>query len=212
MVIMALIPKAVDNSPIRSDEGSERSSEPLAIATPETLPEAIEGRPYTLALAATGARGPVRWALDGPIPEGLALDPATGILSGTPKSGTPEPAALTIRASDGSNRAGRPTRLAIYQAEGMLTLPSRWKPSLPPIPWRAWMEQGFGFLVLILVHLVGLNTIHALRRWSLASRTEATEDERLALDRRFAAYRALVRLTTLAAASGLAVWLWWPRN
>ena len=45
-----------------------------------------------------------------------------------------------------------------------LTTPSRWKPGLPPIPWRAWMEQGFGFLVLLLVHLVGMNALAGLER------------------------------------------------
>src|SRR3954449_4826340 len=62
MVIMALIPKAVDlPSPGKSD--SDESTE-LAITTPEALPEAIAGRPYTLALAASGGRrGPLRWSV-----------------------------------------------------------------------------------------------------------------------------------------------------
>src|SRR3954470_14387027 len=57
MVIMALIPKAVDMQPPGS-HGAETGPEapPLTLATPAALPEAIAGRPYTLALAATGAR------------------------------------------------------------------------------------------------------------------------------------------------------------
>src|SRR5580704_8594472 len=59
MVIMALIPKGVDQAPTRSTEAE--APVPLAIATPESLPEAIVGRPYLVALAATGGRGPLKW-------------------------------------------------------------------------------------------------------------------------------------------------------
>src|SRR5450631_476260 len=61
MVIMALIPKAVD-LPRTSGDLAE-ASVPLEIKTPKDLPEAIAGRPYTLALAATGARGPLKWSI-----------------------------------------------------------------------------------------------------------------------------------------------------
>src|SRR3954463_11657345 len=59
MVIMALLPKAVDlpGSPPASAEEKAEAASPLAITTPENLPEAIAGRPYALALAATGGRG-----------------------------------------------------------------------------------------------------------------------------------------------------------
>src|SRR3954468_17611619 len=70
MVIMALIPKAVD-LPAATDPGARQPGEPLTIATPDALPEAIAGRPYAVALAATGGQGPLRWAVDGDIPEGL---------------------------------------------------------------------------------------------------------------------------------------------
>ena len=56
MVIMALLPKAVDLPPADPDAGSPETAK-LAILTPETLPEAIAGRPYTLALAAQGGHG-----------------------------------------------------------------------------------------------------------------------------------------------------------
>jgi hypothetical protein len=57
------------------------------------------------------------------------------------------------------------------------------------------MQQGFGFLLLLLVHLVGMSALAGLER----GRSEAW--------RRFAAYRAIVRLASLAAAVGLAAWL-----
>src|SRR3954454_8690793 len=78
MVIMALLPKAID-VPARDREAGQDPSdaEPLAISTPDLLPEAIAGHPYRVALAATGGRGPLRWGLDGALPEGLSFDPAS---------------------------------------------------------------------------------------------------------------------------------------
>ena len=102
MVIMALLPKAVDMAPPGakdSQAGAETPPVPLEIVTPEALPEAIAGRPYAVALAATGGGGPLRWTLDGPIPEGLTFSPATGILEGTPRKGTPQPISLAVRVS-----------------------------------------------------------------------------------------------------------------
>ncbi len=66
MVIMALLPKAVDleieeKSPLKA-EGKEGSR--CEIATPTRLPEAIAGRSYLVALAATGGRGPLHWSVD----------------------------------------------------------------------------------------------------------------------------------------------------
>src|SRR3954453_11594497 len=109
MVIMALIPKAVDLP--APDPGASRPGEPLTIATPDALPEAIAGRPYAVALAATGAQGPLRWAVDGDLPEGLSFDPGSAQIRGTPKSGTPEPAALVLRVSDGHDRANQGAQL-----------------------------------------------------------------------------------------------------
>jgi hypothetical protein len=195
MVIMALIPRATDSSRGRPEDAAA----PLAITTPEALPEAIVGRPYTLALAATGGQGALRWSVDGPLPEGLSFDPERGRLSGTPRRGTPRPAVLGLRVTDGVHSARGEARLVVYQPDRTLTTPSRFRPALPPIPWDAWMRHGFGFLLLGLVHMVGINTLHGLE----ARRGESNRPTR----RRFLAYRTLVRLATLAAAIGLAAWL-----
>src|SRR5947208_991200 len=113
MVIMALLPKAIDLP--RAGENAPGEPDPLAIATPAMLPEAIAGRPYAVALAATGGQGPLRWAVDGPLPAGLTFDPATGQLRGTPKAGTPGPAELTVRVSDGNDRDARALRLVVFE-------------------------------------------------------------------------------------------------
>src|SRR3954471_13761020 len=204
MVIMALIPKAVDLP--APDPGASKPGEPLTIATPETLPEAIAGRPYAVALAATGGQGPLRGAVDGDIPEGLSFDPASAQLRGTPKAGTAEPSSLVLRVSDGHDRTSRAARLVVYESDHPLAMPSKWKPSLPPIPYRAWLEQGFGFLILWLIHLVGMNTLANLERWSfgkldaeMGAGGEESADPGAArgLRRRFALYRWSVRLATL---------------
>src|SRR5271155_3901750 len=58
MVIMALLPKAVDQDLAEKSqsESDAKEGQPLKIATPARLPEAIAGRSYLLALAATGGR------------------------------------------------------------------------------------------------------------------------------------------------------------
>lgn len=57
----------------------------LVIAT-DTLPEGTVGEPYTATLEATGGDGgPYTWGIDsGDLPDGLELDPETGVITGTP--------------------------------------------------------------------------------------------------------------------------------
>ncbi|MCL2141966.1 MAG: Ig domain-containing protein, partial [Methanimicrococcus sp.] len=63
------------------DSGS--ASVPPTITT-TTLPSGQSGTAYSTTLAATGDT-PIGWAIrDGALPTGLALNPATGVISGTP--------------------------------------------------------------------------------------------------------------------------------
>jgi hypothetical protein len=217
MVIMALLPKAVDLAPPGGKDihtGSESPAAPLAITTPASLPEAIAGRPYAVALAASGGRGTLRWTLEGTLPEGLSFDSASGVLKGTPRKGTPQPLALAVRVSDGTELATLAARLLIYQSDRPLVTPAWWKPGLPAVPWRAWLDQGVGFLVLWLVHLVGMGTLANLERSSGegAVAVEGGGDAASLADRRrFAAYRILMRLSTASAMLALGVWLWAAR-
>ncbi|UYV16554.1 putative Ig domain-containing protein [Porphyrobacter sp. ULC335] len=63
---------------------------PVLAIRPETLPAASQGLAYSQRLSATGGVAPYRYAVTtGTLPAGLALDPATGVISGTPTgSGT----------------------------------------------------------------------------------------------------------------------------
>ncbi|WP_165221291.1 Ig domain-containing protein [Aquisphaera insulae] len=213
MVIMALLPKAADLVPpgAKGEANGDGERPPLAISTPETLPEAIAGRPYTVALAATGGRGPLRWSVDGELPDGLAFDAASGVLQGTPAKGTPQPLTLAIRVSAGDEVATRAARLLVFQSDRPLSTPAWWKPGIPPIPWREWLDHGIGFLVLWLVHLVGMNAIAGLERSRGSDDVSVDASGTLLLTRRFAGYRILMRIGTLSATVALAAWLWGAR-
>ena len=208
MVIMALLPKAID-LPASDTKSGKSESVPLAIATPETLPEAIAGRPYNMALAAVGGQGPLRWSLDGKLPEGLEFDSESGLLHGTPRKGTPEAVGFMLRVSDGTDRAAKPAHILVYESDRPLTTPSKWAPTLPPIPWRAWAEQGVGFIFLWLVHSVCMNALRSLERRSLAGVEEEPEPELRArtIANRYFVYKSIVRLTTLGTMAALVIWL-----
>jgi hypothetical protein len=210
MVIMALLPKAVDLE--KMDKNSRETAStpgqaPLQIATPSRLPEAVAGRHYLVALAATGGSGPLSWSAEGTLPEWLALDPATGQIAGTPPRQTENPLTLQIQVSDGTETVSKPAHLLVLPYQ--VPAESEWKGRLAAVPWRAWLEQGFGFLVLWLVHLLGMNLVANIERGSLDADAldEGSESGQLAVRKRFAAYRLLIRLATLSAMTALALWL-----
>lgn len=202
MVIMALIPKADEAA--RAKSGGEKSI-PLRIATPENLPEAIEGHPYTIALAAEGGSGPLTWRIDGTLPEGLTLDPKSGIIRGTPKAKSSKPSELIVGANDGKSRASSRVLLTIFQPDSTLGLNARLSPGLPPVAWKSWMQQGFGFLVLLLVYMTGMNIISGLERL-------ATTPDAARRFGRFFLYRLALCLGSLTTAAVLAAWIWRGRS
>ncbi len=56
---------------------------PLSITSAAQVPGGVLGAPYTFALAATGGAPPYTWSANG-LPAGLQVDPATGVIAGTP--------------------------------------------------------------------------------------------------------------------------------
>jgi uncharacterized protein YhjY with autotransporter beta-barrel domain len=79
----------------------------LSIA-PASLPDAIAGTPYSQALSVTPASQPLTYAISGgALPAGLALDPATGRITGTPTgTGT---ATFTVQVTDAAGNVGTRT-------------------------------------------------------------------------------------------------------
>jgi hypothetical protein len=59
----------------------------LTITTSSPLPDGVVGVAYSQTLSATGGQPPYSWSIvAGSLPDGLALAPSTGVLSGTPSA------------------------------------------------------------------------------------------------------------------------------
>lgn len=77
----------------------------LSITT-ESTPDGTQGTPYESPLEATGGTEPYAWSIvDGALPPGLALDPDTGVLSGTPTVANTY--GFTVRVTDASENTAQ---------------------------------------------------------------------------------------------------------
>lgn len=67
--------------------GSPLTSGPLTALWPDPLPDGTVGTAYSYTLTASGGIPPYTFSVtSGTLPNGLSLDPASGIISGTPTS------------------------------------------------------------------------------------------------------------------------------
>jgi hypothetical protein len=72
--------------------------------TTTSLPNGTVGQPYSRAVQAAGGTGAFTWSISaGTLPPNLNLDPATGVISGTPT--TPGTSSFTVRASDAAGQS-----------------------------------------------------------------------------------------------------------
>ena len=73
-------------TPLGRDEVRSRSrSTPRPTITTTSLPDGTAGSAYSQTLAASGGTAPLAWSISsGSLPPGLALNPGTGVISGTP--------------------------------------------------------------------------------------------------------------------------------
>lgn len=78
---------------------------PTISVAPATLPDGIEGAPYSTNVAGIGGSSPYTFSIvSGSLPNGLSLDPRSGIISGTPATGGTFN--FTIEATDADNCIG----------------------------------------------------------------------------------------------------------
>ena len=91
---------ALQNSAVKALSIVAQTGAPLVISTPSPLPAGTVGVSYPpLTFTATGGNPPFTWTRDsGEIPLGMSLDPASGVLSGTPQISGSYP--ITIRVTD----------------------------------------------------------------------------------------------------------------
>lgn len=89
----------------RMDVGAACAPCPTITLSPATLPDGSTGTPYSQVLSAAGGTAPYTYAVTaGALPPGLALDGATGLLSGTPTSAGSF--SFTVTATDANGCTG----------------------------------------------------------------------------------------------------------
>lgn len=108
--------------------------EPLILTTTE-LPAGTVGTPYETALAASGGNPPYTWSADPPLPDGLTLDPSSGVLSGpAPTSGLDQE--LTLHVTDSAKQEASSSFRLLIQAPFEITNPTHLLPAAPGAPYQ----------------------------------------------------------------------------
>ena len=79
---------------------------PLAITTSATLPAGTVGQPYSVKMDATGGIRPYTWSLESPLPAGLRLAAATGLISGVPGAAAAGTDTFFVAVTDAENPQG----------------------------------------------------------------------------------------------------------
>lgn len=93
---------------------------PAAVSiTTASLPAATAGAAYSASLTVTGGIGPFTWSASG-LPAGLAINPSTGAISGTPSAGGTANVSVTV--NDSSSPALTTTKTFSLTVNGALKL------------------------------------------------------------------------------------------
>ncbi len=116
---------------------------------------------------------------------------------------------MQIAVTDGTETVTQLMQLTVLPSQ-LAPYSGAWlKRHLSVVPWRNWLEQGVGFLVLLLVHLLSMNLLTNLERTSMQADALAHVGDNLqvSVPKRFATYRLIVRLATFSAMAALAAWI-----
>jgi hypothetical protein len=115
---------------VRDNDGGPRSATqqlvldiaaPLAAAVSGTVPKSEVGKAFKATIAASGGRGPYAFSVaSGTLPAGLALDPATGIVSGTPTAAGTSAVTIGVKDADGRT-ASAELRISVAAAVAFAT-------------------------------------------------------------------------------------------
>jgi large repetitive protein len=74
---------------------------PLAVQPTLSMPAAEVGRAFSATIGSDGGIGPLAWATTGALPSGLTLDPAKGVIQGTPAAAGSFSLPVTVTDVDG---------------------------------------------------------------------------------------------------------------
>lgn len=125
MILAAIAPApAVAATGVADPSPTTSSSSPgeAPLITTTAIPDGIVGQQYHIALAAKGGSGPDTWSISGgTLPAGVALDPQTGVLDGTPTA--PGAARPVIALTDSQGASSVLTATLSVQAPAVGALP-----------------------------------------------------------------------------------------
>ena len=204
MAIMALIPKAEEAGKIRSTD--EKKSAGLVLNLPKELPEGIDQRSYQYTFSVRGeSTGPLVWAIEGNLPEGLTFDSQSGQISGRADVEKTETTDLKVQVSDGQHVASGSTHLSVWKPDTTFSAledsAEKDQAKIPEQLLQHLIANGFGFALIWLGHFSGMGVIHRFENEFQSNQIQSDTN-----GNRFRTYRILLWLLTLIC-TGLIAYL-----
>lgn len=144
---------------------------PALTVTTTALPAATQGTPYSQTVSATGGDGTYTWSLSGGnLPAGLALDPSSGVISGTPTM--VETASFTVQVASGDGQtATRPLSIDVTvpaggglvrwanAVDGDWSVAANWSPARVPLPADSVVIDAAGSYTVALARAATVQTL-----------------------------------------------------